>query len=132
MGAGWQAWWRTNSTLKGVSSAWFASATISLQARAVSDRAPVRLKCPALIVQNDRDPFGSRSEVEARAISCDPRSLGQRRNHDLGHAGPRGSRAKVSPPQPMPLRLCSQSNGLKLFGLTQPRRPVLANAAVAC
>ncbi len=45
----------------------------------------VGLRCPALIVQGDRDPFGSRSEVEGLALSAgDPFSLGRRRRSRSG------------------------------------------------
>jgi predicted alpha/beta-hydrolase family hydrolase len=47
------------------------------------------MRCPALIVQGDRDPFGSRGEVEAMSL---PRSIrlhwASDGDHDLG---PRGS-----------------------------------------
>jgi len=47
------------------------------------------LRCPALIVQGDRDPFGSRSEVEALTISPAIRfHWAGDGDHDLG---PRGS-----------------------------------------
>ena len=51
----------------------------------------VGLSCPALIVQGDRDPFGSRSEVEGLALSAAIRFhwVGDG-DHDLGPRGNSG------------------------------------------
>ncbi|MBX9591125.1 MAG: alpha/beta fold hydrolase [Hyphomonadaceae bacterium] len=49
------------------------------------------LSCPALIVQGDRDPFGSRSEVEALRLSSAIRLIwANDGDHDLGPRGGSG------------------------------------------
>ncbi len=49
------------------------------------------LQCPALIVQGDRDPFGSRSEVEAMSLSPAIRvHWASDGDHDLGPRGNSG------------------------------------------
>ena len=73
----------------------------------------VGLRCPTLIVQGDRDPFGSRSEVEGLALSAAIRFhwVGDG-DHDLGPAAIPASLAKaIWRPPPTPLRLSLQSCG---------------------
>ena len=49
------------------------------------------LRCPALIVQGDRDPFGTRSEVEAMQLSRAIRvHWANDGDHDLGPRGNSG------------------------------------------
>ena len=49
------------------------------------------LACPALIVQGERDPFGTRAEVEdLPPVAGDPLSLGADGDHDLGPRGASG------------------------------------------
>ena len=51
----------------------------------------VYLRCPALIVQGDRDPFGTRGEVEAMQLSRAIRVLwADDGDHDLGPRGNSG------------------------------------------
>lgn len=53
------------------------------------------LKCPALIVQGERDPFGTRAEVEAYPLSQSIRIAWARDgDHDLGPRGGSGTTRK--------------------------------------
>jgi uncharacterized protein len=72
----------------------------------------VRLKCPALIVQGDRDPFGSRSEVEAFELSPAIRvHWANDGDHDLGPRGASGFTRKGN--------LAAAADAIAAFALSQ-------------
>ena len=72
----------------------------------------LQLKCPALFVQGDRDPFGSRSEVEGFKLSSAIRfHWANDGDHDLGPRGSSGFTRKGN--------LAAAADAIAAFGLSQ-------------